>query len=862
MKLRALRVRNVGPFGEQGCALEDLSDGLNVIRERNEAGKSTLFTALQTVLFEKHSSTKAALKEFRHDRGGGAPFIEIDLEVGAKTYRISKQYLSAASALVTDALTNERLSEKREAEDWIAKVIGGDKPEEGPSGMLWIRQGDPYLQPNPEGSAGEVLFSLLEGQVDTVMGGQRAARVLERAEKRLADIVSTKQMGPKGAFKDALGRLDDLKAQKNELETAVQQSASDREKLVSVLRDLGALTNEDDDKLAIDLSEARKALEDAERASENVRRLESEAAAHKSALTAAENELRRYTNDMETADKLRAAISGHRSELKDILENLEQGEAPLSALRQGAEAAEATLKQARNSYQDALTRDLCRRGIQQRRSLAEVLHRAKEIAKHLKEAETAAGISLPKLSDLDSAHQDVLKFTVEARVARPVLKVESSDAPVFLNGAEMGDAGAVQLSGKTRLSYRGLEITIKTPDVQGAEEKLSRATKRLNELLEICDAKDISDARRMHEARNTAQQTVNQLKKELSTVAPKGIATLETELATLPDDEELDDETEDLDTLARKAASAEQEAERLTAECDTAIDAARTQRHQATILEAQIGALETQLGGLDTVLGLDANRAERRNKLTGDLAEACQKKQDADERVAAAKRDRPSLEAAQARVKRLEAAAQNRSDNRLHLSKVEGELRGRLAQAGQEGAEDKLAAVEAEIVRWQERISAFEDERDALALLVDELSKARVGRRTKFFAPVRQAVDPLLSMVLGKASLAYDDRLGPDELERNGMREKLSRLSGGTREQIAVLTRLGFAQVMAGKGRHIPIVLDDALVYSDDDRIQKLFDAINVVAADVQIIAFSCRQKTFEALGGKTIHTTQFPVPR
>ena len=206
----------------------------------------------------------------------------------------------------------------------------------------------------------------------------------------------------------------------------------------------------------------------------------------------------------------------------------------------------------------------------------------------------------------------------------------------------------------------------------------------------------------------------------------------------------------------------------------------------------------------------------------------------------------------------LEAAAQNRSDDRLRLSKAEGELRGRLAQAGQEGAGDKLAAVGAEITRWQERISAFEEERDALILLVDELSRARASRRTKFFAPVRQAVDPLLSMVLGNASLAYDDRLGPDELERNGMREKLTRLSGGTREQIAVLTRLGFAQVMASKGRHVPIVIDDALVYSDDDRIQRLFDAINVVAADVQIIAFSCRQKTFESLGGKNIYPSRF----
>lgn len=858
MKLRALRVRNVGPFGEQGCALEDLSDGLNVIRERNEAGKSTLFTALQTVLFEKHSSTKSALKEFRHDRGGGAPVIEIDLEVDGRTYRISKQYLSAASAVVTDALTNERLSEKRDAEDWIAQLIGGDKPDDGPSGMLWIRQGDPYLQPNPEGSAGEALFSVLEGQVDTVMGGQRAARVLERAEKRLAEIVSTKQMSPKGAFKEAIGRLDDLEGERADLAVAVQQSEADREKLLIVLKERDALSSEDDEKYAKDLVEARKELEAAEGASEKIRGLRSEAGACETTLKAAENALERFSSDLASAEKLRALILDKQSAIKNIAKMIAEGEAPLDDLRQQAALAEAAVKQARKDHQDALARDKRRREIAQRRSLTKALERAKDFASQLQAAEKEAGVSLPDLSDLDDANQNVLTFEAQARVARPLLTVERSNAPVLLNGETIGDTDSVRLSGKTKFSYQDLELLIDTPDVQGAEKKLVKATERLKSLLESCGAKDISEARRRHEERNSAQQSVERLKIELSTVAPNGIATLENELAALPDDKEDDDEPDDLDALSRARELEEEELARVVAERDTAAEGIRKLRHQVTILETEIEGLERQLSDLDVLLGADVKREERKTELSDAVVEARRRWREAEDRVETAERDRPSLHGAQARVKRLEAAAQNRSDDRLRLSKAEGELRGRLAQAGQEGAGDKLAAVGAEITRWQERISAFEEERDALILLVDELSRARASRRTKFFAPVRQAVDPLLSMVLGNASLAYDDRLGPDELERNGMREKLTRLSGGTREQIAVLTRLGFAQVMASKGRHVPIVIDDALVYSDDDRIQRLFDAINVVAADVQIIAFSCRQKTFESLGGKNIYPSRF----
>lgn len=862
MKLRALRVRNVGPFGEQGCALEDLSDGLNVIRERNEAGKSTLFTALQTVLFEKHSSTKSALKEFRHDRGGGAPFIEIDLEVDARTYRISKQYLSAASAVVTDALTDERLSEKRDAEDWIAQLIGGDKPDEGPSGMLWIRQGDPYLQPNPEGSAGEALFSVLEGQVDTVMGGQRAARVLERAEERLAEIVSTKQMSPKGAYKDCIGRIEELERKKSDLEAAVHQSETDRHKLLTVLKERDALTNADDEKFAADIANARKELEAAEGASEKIRSIKLEAGSLKATLTAAEKELERYNIDLASAEKLRASIKDKQSGIESIRESVEEREAPLEELRQETAAAKEALTKAKKAHQDALTREKRRREIAQRRSLVNALERAQEISSQLIAAQKKAGVALPELTDLEKANQDVLACEARARVARPVLTVEKSTAPVLLNGEAIGDADVVRLSGKAKLSYQDLELLIDTPDGQGAEEKLAKATDNLKSLLESCGTKDITDARRMHEERKSALQSVERLKDDLSKVAPNGIATLENELAALPNDEEEEDEPDDLDALARAVVRAEERLGLAVAERDTAAEGIRKQRDQVTILETQIEGLERQLSELDAVLGAEAKREEGKTTLSDAVVDARQRWREAQDRVEKAERDRPSLDGAQARVKRLEAAARNRSENRLRLSKAEGELRGRLAQAGQEGAADKLAAVETEIIKWQERISAFEDERDALILLVDELTRARASRRTKFFAPVRQAVDPLLSMVLGNASLAYDDRLGPDELERNGMREKLTRLSGGTREQIAVLTRLGFAQVMAGKGRHIPIVLDDALVYSDDERIQKLFDVINVVAADVQIIAFSCRQKTFEALGGKTIHPGGFSSSR
>ena len=73
------------------------------------------------------------------------------------------------------------------------------------------------------------------------------------------------------------------------------------------------------------------------------------------------------------------------------------------------------------------------------------------------------------------------------------------------------------------------------------------------------------------------------------------------------------------------------------------------------------------------------------------------------------------------------------------------------------------------------------------------------------------------------------------------------------REQLAILTRLAFARLLAKGGQPTPVILDDALVYSDDDRIERMFDALHRQARDQQIIVFSCRQRAFAKLGGNAL---------
>jgi uncharacterized protein YhaN len=92
-----------------------------------------------------------------------------------------------------------------------------------------------------------------------------------------------------------------------------------------------------------------------------------------------------------------------------------------------------------------------------------------------------------------------------------------------------------------------------------------------------------------------------------------------------------------------------------------------------------------------------------------------------------------------------------------------------------------------------------------------------------------------------------------DKLERSGAVEDIGRLSEGTQEQLAVLVRLGFGRLLAERGAPVPLILDDALVYADDTRIERMFAALKLGAESHQVLVLTCRERTFAGLEGNRV---------
>jgi DNA repair exonuclease SbcCD ATPase subunit len=145
------------------------------------------------------------------------------------------------------------------------------------------------------------------------------------------------------------------------------------------------------------------------------------------------------------------------------------------------------------------------------------------------------------------------------------------------------------------------------------------------------------------------------------------------------------------------------------------------------------------------------------------------------------------------------------------------------------------------------------EEAEVLRLLKQVIGDAQLAASRRYLAPITQRVAPYVSRLLPNASLALGDEYTPRALIRGGREEAADDLSKGTQEQLAVLTRIAFADLLIEKGKPASLILDDALVFADDDRFETVLEILSDAARRMQVIILSCRTSAYRALDAKRI---------
>ena len=160
-----------------------------------------------------------------------------------------------------------------------------------------------------------------------------------------------------------------------------------------------------------------------------------------------------------------------------------------------------------------------------------------------------------------------------------------------------------------------------------------------------------------------------------------------------------------------------------------------------------------------------------------------------------------------------------------------------------------------DLAKIEEDLQYAEDERDELLSLNNSYNIAKECLE-RAYSQVKENISPRftenLCNIISKISsgryqnIIFSDTDGLRVELQNGNYISASRLSTGTIDQMYISLRLSALNEITEET--MPIILDEAFAYFDDDRIENIFQYLNTNFKNNQIIIFTCSNREKEAL--------------
>ena len=866
MQLRSIEVRDFRKLSR--VSVRDLKDGLNVVVGDNEAGKSTLLAALRTVLFERYRVGGEVAERMLPYGQSVRPEITIEFDLNGKPWRLHKAFCQRHEAELAsngERYTGDEVDERlADLLGFVAPGRGGSQPDkhQGIYGLLWVEQGASHRALNVGAGKG-TLASALEAEVGQVLGGARGRALLDSAEQRRSAFWD-KRGSAKGDYRGLRDEVAKLVEQKAALEAQLATYDGKVVELEARQEALARHNREDRLERAVqDLEKARQAVEQV-RAFENALRDAAERAKRcaaeqhmaaerrraRDALVRKLNEARTALAEAEMlAGEGGASFERHAALARTAEQRLTDSRARLKALADAVAKVEREL--ARRKAADELVK------------IAEQLAEASAADEKRREAlALAASVTLTEqdVAALEELRRELDKARAQLDAASVRITFEPDGArAITVDGAAHDAARPLALSNDARLHLEGFGTLLVRPGggVDALARRVEAARQALDARLQAVGFATIADAAAAVQRKRRAEQEAAAHKRLMNALAPKGLDALRDQvegqkIAAAPSGEPrveasdavltqlrrdmrtLEDEVETNDTAAEQARKIREREGREQAARDERLAGARRD-HEARSRE--LADARAQVADED--LAVATQQAEAR---FGE-AEAAE---------AAARR---ALEAAEPEVaaltlKRAEAAERSIREDIAQLTRQKRDLEIELRALGQEGLGEQLAETEGRLAFKQRKLAAMDVEALAARLLHDTLVDAQRESKDRWLGPVRERVRPYLKLIQPDSDIVLNEEtMEIESFVRNGRIEPFTGLSVGAREQVAVITRLALAEMLVGAGQPSAVILDDALVNSDEGRLERMHLVLQKASDALQILVLTCRERDFVQLG-------------
>ena len=833
--------------------------GVTVVVGPNEIGKSSIAEALRLVREFKSSSQHSSIKAVQPTHRDVGPTVTVELSTGAYRLVYTKRWLRRP-------MTELRILQPRpeqltgdEAHDRVEQIFADTMDAD-----LWTALQQVQGESLQQASLARVmpLQTALSALADDDTAGTSHEDLLDRIEREFR------------RYHTATGKPTDVYAatirELAEREQAAAAAEADLRAVDDVVQRHERLTRE------------RARLQD--RAAE-ARTEADELAAREDALSDLRREHEAATARLGQSDVAvataqaavdaraeRVAEAGQRSDLADAATDAWE--------RAAADHADAV---ARLAAFDATRQDVTDEVGELRRQVVtaeQVLRavQARDDAEVVRERLAGVDAATGRLQD---AEADLAQNVIDDDIVRQIADVQSrlhadrdaaaagaarvrverlGRAAVVVDGDPVDETATRELVDIATVEVAGVVRVVVTPD-DGAVRRRRQIEEREHQLVTLLSelgVADLDEARRRSGERDDAERRVHAATVERDTLlAGETIEAVRARLATIDagttavaTDRSVDDARADVDGLAGRLAAAERtvaasmhEREQILAQVNAANERRLTTRTRSVAATSELERAAQRLAsdradGPDDALAAALVAAETKRAADAtelELTRSALREHDADGLDILATNAR---ELAKRLVDDLA-----RHDAELAAATVELEVRGR------DGLRDKLDQALSRLADTRRVHDSLASRADAARLLRSTMRAHRDSAQQRYVAPFRQAVESLGSIVFGaEFGVEIGDDLSIRSRTLHGVTVPFESLSGGAKEQLALIGRLATAQlVSADEGA--PVILDDSLGFTDAERRRKLAAVINRVGSSSQIIILTCEPDRFADIG-------------
>jgi hypothetical protein len=873
MILKSLELANFRKFRDP-LRIEGFTNGLNIVVEPNETGKSTLLDALRAAFFIRYSTKNEVTRSFVPKGDDVAPRIAVDFEINGQSWVLEKQFIKSPSVRLTGT-TGRRESEA--AEDALQGLLGfergnnrsTDHETRGPLGMLWVEQASALAVESPNRLVRDTVRGVLEAEVGAVTGGRRFDGIRANVEDAYSALRTPSTRKSKGQLAAAEALVTSAGESRQRAETAFREYEQ-------------ALTELDTAKARLRI--VQRDLIDPETVEERCKLVEDQKVAETAALrsTAAEAQHGRADEVAKTAATRIERLDAAEKRATDAGANLVAKKAAKDEAKTEADAASddekarrATLDDARTKRQTADTavsaanersREFsaaaaARRAIEARNALTDLKDRERDLA-----IEAAASVDEGLLGDLAKLERAEIEARARFEAGTVKVQIDVADGTELRIDGQPSVASSADILTATRFEIGDAGSLIVTPP-HGSGRSID---------VDLASARDdVAVARRAlgveshlagiacNERAAAATRELKALRLQIAAACPgdptiglaPGADALRAYVAELGESVgEPKVHVDDLTALEKEVADvklAEAAATGQHEEARTALSKAETTLATAV---ADLASATRESGAAAEELRIvreDGDRAELDAALT-------KAQRDRAVKLATLEKAREgsqafNLEAIAKRLDNIDRAAVRGGQEQLELTAKIAALEASVVREGKTGPAGRVAETREEEQAAISACNRLRDEADTLELLRSTLTDAANEASRTFLAPVTRRAAGYIGQLLPGCELTFDEELGLAGVTRAGIDESCGELSKGTQEQLAILTRLAFADMLLEDGAPISLILDDPLVYSDDARLETMTDILLEASKRMQVILLTCRSKAFRHVDGNRI---------